>query len=159
MAEVVIRAAEPEDVDELVRLGELMYVAMGVLDGDTDSSADWVDRRREVLAEMLVDDRACAFVADVGGPRLVGSGIGLLQPGLPAPHNPSGLTGYLLSMMTEPEWRGQGVATGIVQQILDWFQAREVVRVSLHASAAGEPIYRSLGFTDPAFPELRWKPA
>jgi predicted GNAT family acetyltransferase len=60
-------------------------------------------------------------------------------------------------MVTEHAWRGLGLATRIVAELLAWFTARDVHKVDLHASAAGEPIYRRLGFADAQFPELRWR--
>ena len=33
----------------------------------------------------------------------------------------------------------------------------QVTAVDLHASKMGEPLYRSVGFTDPTEPELRWR--
>jgi hypothetical protein len=43
-----------------------------------------------------------------------------------------------------------------VVALLDWFGAQGIDRVDLHASTAGDPIYRVLGFTTSTYPELRW---
>jgi GNAT superfamily N-acetyltransferase len=89
---------------------------------------------------------------------LVAGGVGLIEQRLPSPTNPTGRYGYVLSMVTEPAWRGRGIATGIMEALLAWFGDEAVTRVSLHATTAGEPIYRSLGFSASTYPELRWIP-
>jgi predicted GNAT family acetyltransferase len=87
----------------------------------------------------------------------VACGIGTIVRRLPGPNTPDGRYGYIASMVTEENWRGRGLAAGIVVGLLEWFGRRQVHAVDLHASAAGEPIYRRLGFADAQFPELRWR--
>ena len=39
--------------------------------------------------------------------------------------------------------------------IVQWAREREIAFVDLHASRDGEPLYRSMGFTENGNPELR----
>jgi len=41
--------------------------------------------------------------------------------------------------------------------LLDWFNAKGITRVDLHASHLGIEIYRKLGFSEPTYPELTWR--
>jgi len=61
---------------------------------------------------------------------------------LPVQRNPSGRWSYIQSMETHPEWRRRGLARGVLDAMLTWFQEREITGVSLVASADGEPLYR-----------------
>jgi GNAT superfamily N-acetyltransferase len=121
----------------------------------------WEQACAEFLTASLAEGTTGAVVADDPdrAGRLVACGCG---HGGRAPARPGDAQRPLrlhASMVTEERWRGRGLATGIVLALLDWFEGIGVHRVDLHASARGEPIYRALGFTESAFPELRWRRA
>lgn len=154
MSDVTVRAATVDDVDELVRLRRVMMDAVGMPDEPT-----WRQACAGFLTATLADGTTGALVADdPGGPpgRLVACGVGRILVRLPGPRTPDGRYGHIASMVTEPAWRGRGLATAIVQGLLRWFTDRGVAKVDLHATAEGEPVYRALGFTDGDYPELRW---
>jgi len=146
------RWATVEDVPELVRLREVMLDAMGL--GHDTSWPSGVERQ---LREGLADDRFFAAVVDADGEpgRLAGGGVGMVWERLGGPGDP-GRFGYVQSMATDPSWRRRGVARAVLELLLDGFRDRGVVRVGLHYTAEGEPLYRSAGFVEPRQPELRW---
>lgn len=101
----------------------------------------WV--RRELPARHFL-----AFVVETPGGRPAGSGAIWLAPTQPRP----GRLGqrprlpYILSMFTEPAFRGRGVASRIVRAQVRWARERGYARIYLHASAMGRPVYARLGF-------------
>jgi GNAT superfamily N-acetyltransferase len=145
-----LRPATAADVPLLVRHRRAMWEAMGTLrpgQGDPTEPAygAWVER-------LLGEGRLAAWVTEgPGGP--VASGCVYLQEVHPRPGHPGPWCPYLLSMFTEPAWRGKGVARAIVQEAIAWSRARGQTRLALHASAAGRPLYERLGFQ--ASPEMR----
>lgn len=161
-----LRLATADDVDELVRLRRVMMGALAVHDEPT-----WAVVCGDFLRRTLADGSVAAVVAgdpgaardrpaaaDHRGPQpLVACGIGVLVERVPGPETPTGRYGYVCSMVTEPAWRGRGLATGVLECLLAWFSDRGVQKVDLHASDEGEPIYRRLGFREGRFPELRWR--
>jgi GNAT superfamily N-acetyltransferase len=149
-----LRLGTLDDIAELVRLRGVMMDALAVADEPT-----WAAACAAYLHEALADESSGAVVADdpCEPGRLVACGIGTIVRRLPGPNTPDGRYGYIASMVTEENWRGRGLAAGIVVGLLEWFGRRQVHAVDLHASAAGEPIYRRLGFADAQFPELRWR--
>ena len=151
------RLASPADVDELVRLRELMMGMLGELGEPPERT--WRDACAAYLHTALVTGDAGALVVDdpTTPGRLVACGVGTVTQRLPGPRTPNGRYGYIASMVTEVEWQGRGLATAIVGGLLDWFRSRGIHKVDLHATAHGEPIYRALGFAEGAFPELRWR--
>ncbi len=52
----------------------------------------------------------------------------------------------VLNVFTEPEWRGRGAATLLMERLIEWARAERIVRVVLHASPAGRPVYERTGF-------------
>jgi GNAT superfamily N-acetyltransferase len=145
----LIRQATDADIDELIRLRELMLSSLDFPAGDPS----WHDAGARYLRDGFVAGEVVGFVADVDG-RVVGGGVGILEHRMPGPGN--GLHGYIMSMATDPEHRGQGIAGGVVDALLAWFKERDVRVVDLHASAQGDPVYRARGFAEARYPELRW---
>ncbi len=99
--------------------------------------------RREMAAHRLF-----GFVAeDRPEGRVVGSGVVWLQPSQPRP-SPLARNSmpYIMSMFTEPSYRGRGVASSLVRLMVHWAAARGYRRVFLHASRKGRPVYERLGF-------------
>jgi GNAT superfamily N-acetyltransferase len=62
----------------------------------------------------------------------------------------------LVNVYTEPDVRGVGIARALMNAVLEWAAAQGCDRVALHASDAGRPLYRSLGFVPTN--EMRWSP-
>ncbi len=102
--------------------------------------------RRWVLAEMA-KGKFFGFLVEDGADRCLGSGALWLMPSQPRP----GVLGrgempYVLSMYTETDARGRGIASRIVREMIRWSKARRYGRLVLHASTFGRPVYERLGF-------------
>src|SRR5215470_12333210 len=87
--------------------------------------------------------KACA--EDANGTVIGGGGIVVADwPGFPGEDHAK--RGWILNMYTEPRaWR-QGAAKKLMQAMMEWCRSEGYGSVSLHASAAGRPVYESLGF-------------
>jgi GNAT superfamily N-acetyltransferase len=148
-----VRWAGDDDVDELVRLRRLMFESMGMAVTAADDGAT-----ATVLADGLASGDFFAAVVDRGDGGLAACGIGMVLRRVPAPGNPTGLSGYVGSMVTDHGHRRQGLARVVLNALLDRFDELGIRRISLHATEVGAPLYLSEGFTAPPNPELvRWK--
>jgi GNAT superfamily N-acetyltransferase len=105
----------------------------------------------------LADGTVVAFVVDGPDGGVVAGGVGTVAQRVPGPGNLSGRHGFVQSMATDPGHRGLGLGRAVFTALLDWFRAEGIGAVDLHASADGEALYRSFGFTDAKHPELRWR--
>ena len=77
----------------------------------------------------------------------------------PYPGNVEGRDAYLLNMYTLPNYRGRGVATRLVTEMLHYAQFRGVRKIVLHATDEGRRIYTKLGFVaSSAYMELAVEP-
>lgn len=147
------RLATPADAREVVRLAAMMYSSMG-LDA---TGAEWRENAQKIMAERLGGDEVVVFVVDdpaTPGALAASGGAAVIQR-LPGPNTPTGRWGYVQWICTEPAYRRRGLARAVMTAIIDWLEARGVRNVELHATADGEPLYRSMGFADPHSPELR----
>lgn len=78
---------------------------------------------------------------------LVATAIGTLEVGVPHSHCPRGRTVRLANVLTEPEHRGKGCATLLVQDVLAWACSIDADRVDLSATRDGQRLYERAGFT------------
>jgi GNAT superfamily N-acetyltransferase len=145
------RLATKSDIGEVVRLGQLMFESMGV------DSAGWIGHANEVLGRGCEDGRMAAFVVDHPEQpgRLISSGVGVLQERLPGPTAQVGRTGFVQYVWTDPDYRGNGLARSVMESLLAWFRESGVRIVELTATNMGEPLYRSMGFSEPVDTHLR----
>ena len=51
-----------------------------------------------------------------------------------------------MNMYTEPEHRRQGLARRLMEAMIDWTRREGYAALFLHASEAGRPLYKELGF-------------
>ena len=54
--------------------------------------------------------------------------------------------GFVYNVYTEPAHRRRGVARALLDVLHDWALARGLGAIGLHASAAGRPLYETLGY-------------
>jgi GNAT superfamily N-acetyltransferase len=118
------------DFEGVLRDASTEYFATALSAGEY---VGWLAYRREdpttVLAGAGVQLRSLL-------PRPEPNGRGLLL----------GHEGLILNVYVEPRWRRRGLARRLMTEILGWADAAGVVRLVLHASADGRPLYETLGF-------------
>ncbi len=153
------RVATPADASEVVRLACVMFRSMGVSDpGDA-----WREAAVRHFAARLSDDAIGAVVEHPTLPRrIVASGAVTISTRLPTPPNPSGTYAYIQWVATDDEFRGQGCARAVLAALLEQLDGRGIPAIELHATAMGEPLYRTLGFWEgtgaPALRRRTWDP-
>jgi GNAT superfamily N-acetyltransferase len=146
-----VRRARPADAPALVGLRVELMRAMGEADADGPA---WQDRALTWFRDALADDDAAAFVVDEDGVVVAGALV-TLGRGAPSARNPRGLTAHLSNVCTLPPARGRGHGRACVEAAIAWAREADVDSVSLHATPDGEELYRSLGFVDATYTELR----
>jgi GNAT superfamily N-acetyltransferase len=101
---------------------------------------------RRYITERLTSGELYMWVAEIEN-QIVATGALILEPKPPTQKNPSGLEAFVFNMYTLPEWRGKGLASQILDEMVGFAKEREAGRVWLYASEQGEPVYARAGFT------------
>lgn len=147
-----VRRAAPDDAWELVRLRGVMLTEM---DGEPAAPGRWQSIAAQELRDRLAEPDPVAVLAayvvdrpDPPGRGPVACAVGMIDRRLGSPANPTGESGYVFNVATDPPYRRRGYSRACLTALLEWYQRRGVRRVDLKASPAGEPLYRSLGFVD-----------
>ncbi len=113
-----------------------------------------VDATRRYFEEAIPTGEYVGWVAFPRGSLhriIAGAGVQIRRV-LPRPHPAgqdlaTGPQGLILNVYTDPAWRRRGIATALLQGILDWAATNEIKSLVLHASRDGRPLYEKLGFT------------
>lgn len=69
----------------------------------------------------------------------------------------TGITGTLLNVITYPEFRRKGIATKVIETIIDEARQKGVSAIDLYSTKDGEELYKKLGFIEPAYTSMRLK--
>jgi GNAT superfamily N-acetyltransferase len=148
------RRAGTEDAAELMRLRSVM---MDAVRPGKPGPGNWMEAGVPVVRRLLGDtDTVAAFVVDKpAGPGLAACVVGMIDQRLPGPHDPTGLRGYVLNVATDPAYRRRGFSRACMTALLEWYARSGIGAVDLRASAEGEPLYASLGFTRNRDPGMR----
>ncbi len=138
---VSFRVATVSDVPALVTawyamLDECDLLGSGVVD-------DWRERLSEHFEHQIKGRHARWFVAEDGG-RVVGTCLANLSTG--RSNILKDVSALLAGIYVVPGYRKRGIARELTGRAIAWCRERGCVQVRLNASAAGRPLYESLGF-------------
>lgn len=73
----------------------------------------------------------------------------------PTGKNLSGKVGYVFSMFTRADYRKRGIASTILNKLVDSAHEQGITAFELHATKEGEPVYVNNGFKIHGEPTLR----
>lgn len=134
-------------IDQLDRLlDHRMSMWREIYPGMDSGGEDLVIETRKWLTEKLSNGSMLAIIAMTSGGSVAGSGCILVQEDEPRPTSSIARKPHLLSMYTEKEFRGRGVARMIVERAIKWARDNGFDRMTLNASVSGRPLYEKMGF-------------
>ena len=143
--DVIYDIANLNDIQELVRLRILYMIDdYGSL---SDEEREGMEKQLPGYFERELGKKLIAFVARAEG-RLVAAAYLLI---IEKPANPSflnGLDSEVLSVYTEEGYRGRGICTNLMKNMIDYATEHKVDRIDLMATKDGYPVYKKLGFED-----------
>jgi GNAT superfamily N-acetyltransferase len=157
-----VRRATDADVKTVAQHRVLMFRDMGLVDPSLEE---------ELLTVAVVHIRAAMksgeFVGWVAHPHgraeeiVAGGGVQLRRL-LPRPQEGGkrvliGREAVILNVYVEREFRRRGLARRIMDEIIAWIAETDVVRLVLHASDEGRPLYEDMGFVPTT--EMRYSKA
>ena len=145
-----VRAATAADAAQLIALWAQVF------DEDGSASATGWTKHAQEWFTCFVEDRTTARfpVIEVDG-VVVATAIGTLELGVPNPQCPRGRTVRLANVLTVPEHRGNGFATVLVRDVIEWARSIEADRVDLSATPDGQRLYEKLGFAPTKAPRMK----
>lgn len=153
--DLVLRRAVPADIPELVRLRQVIFEGH-----PAEHQTDWLEHCARFLGERLASDGGTLCAAVVGsrtpGGQLAASAIGWIDLHLPSPVSTLGTLGYIGSVTTDASYRGRGLASQVLAELMAWFAERDVPRVELQTTPDAFALYEKFGFAELRTPAMRW---
>jgi GNAT superfamily N-acetyltransferase len=136
--------ATGSDLELLVRHRQSMW---GEIHPDMGLEISEVEEKtRNWIREKLASGALVGFISKTGDGEVAGSGCLWVREEQPRPGATGSEFPYLMSMYTEKQFRGKGVAKSIVEAAIEWSKTNGFDRVVLHASESGRPVYEKAGF-------------
>ena len=141
-----LRRATVEDIHVLVELRDAMWreIAEGMELGDVSEA---LGNTREYFEDKVPLGEYVCLLAEAQG-RVVGVGGMVIYRKPSQPLSPVGVEGYILNMLTVSEWRGKGVASAIMRELLDCAREAGAGLVWLRATEQGRRVYEKFGFAE-----------
>jgi len=145
MQNVIFDQANKDDIEELVRL----RIAYMIDDFGQISEYEkaCMEKQLPEYFERKLGKELIAFVARAEG-RLVAAAYLLIVEKPSNPFLPNGFEGEVLSVYTEEEYRGNGICSQLIKNLIGYGKEKELCRINLMATEEGYPIYKKLGFED-----------
>nr|WP_314466206.1 GNAT family N-acetyltransferase [uncultured Clostridium sp.] len=143
---IAVVRAKTEDIPQLIEWR--MEVLHEVF--DIPAEEDLSKLREENLAyyrKALVDGSHIAVFVQIDG-NTIGCGAACLHQEMPSPDNATGKCAYLMNIYARKEYRGSGVGTSIVTELLAAIKEKDISKVYLETSEMAKKLYRELGFED-----------
>jgi GNAT superfamily N-acetyltransferase len=139
-----VRRAGVEDAPYIARHRARMFHEMGRL--AEDAVAGFTDAAHPYLEELLANGTYHGWLTTRSDGSIIGGAGVQLRPLLPRPEALLGPEAIVLNVYVEPAFRRRGVARTLLEALLAWCREQAIQRIVLHATAAGKPLYESLGF-------------
>lgn len=131
-------------LDALVALRLKVLRAANKLPDDAELPEIEKNSRSYYEKAFEADSFAVYFAYD--GDRVVACGGVSFFEIMPTCDFPNGKCAYIMNMYTEPEYRGMGIATHILELLVEECRARGVRKITLEATEAGRGVYARYGF-------------
>ena len=136
------RKADFEDIPTLAAIRKRQLIDEGSepnVDIDSELTAFFEDGMRDgSLVEWVLEDEG----------EIVATGAIIFYRFPPSFTNPSGWRGYVANMYTRNDFRKWGIATQLLEKLVDEARSRGVRKLWLGASRMGRPVYQKFGFRE-----------
>jgi ribosomal protein S18 acetylase RimI-like enzyme len=136
------RRATPQDVDPLTTLRLAFLVEVS---GASESDPTLRQSLAEYFARTIPSNEFISFLAVADTKIIASSGL-VFHHHPPSNRNPTGREAYIMNMYTAPAWRRRGIATRLLQMLIDHARQNYCGKISMHALPLGRSIYLNTGF-------------
>ncbi|TSB47737.1 GNAT family N-acetyltransferase [Alkalicoccobacillus porphyridii] len=137
-----IRKATEADIDSLVALRKIQLVDEGISpdkDIDTELYEFFTNKLKDnSLIQLVVEDQD----------KMIACGAIMIYDFPPSYTNQTGKKAYITNMYTADSYRGKGIASKLLNMLIDETKQQGISKMWLGASQLGRPIYQKFGFKD-----------
>lgn len=139
--ELEIRKAVIDDVEGIVtnRL-DFLFELTG-----KNQTGEFIRSTRDYIRKHICDDSLLTYLAISNG-QIVSSVIVCIYDVIPKLSNPSGKIGYVFNVFTIKEYRGQGLASTLMNNVTEAAKQLGIGELYLSATEEGKGLYEKLQY-------------
>lgn len=134
------RVATKQDIPVMCRIRKQQLIDEGIA-----PNTDIDEELSRFFEEKVTDGSLVEWLLEENG-KVIATAAILFIEFPPTFTNATGVKGYITNMYTSPDYRGKGIATGMLHKLMDEAKHRSVHNILLHASILGRPVYEQFGF-------------
>ncbi|MCF0147209.1 MAG: GNAT family N-acetyltransferase [Clostridium sp.] len=139
---MIYRRAIKSEISELVELRKKQLIDEGL------EPKDNIDFELEEFFESTMEKGLLIQYVAIEDNIIIATG-GVCFYNLPPSYsNISGKTAYITNMYTKDEYRGRGIATKLLNLLVDEVKRNGCKVIKLQASIHGKPVYKKFGFKE-----------
>lgn len=139
---MIYRKASSVDTGKLVEIRKLQLIDEGI-----EPTIDIDDELTDFFENKLADGSLVEWVVEDKNEIIATAAIVFYQfP--PTYTNKTGWKGYITNMYTRNDYRKQGIATMLLEKLVEEAKYRGVKKLWLGASKLGRPVYEKFGFRE-----------
>ena len=145
MMTITFDTANNSDIAELIRL-RIAYI-MDDYGSISEDDQHAMEVQLPNYFERKLGKDLIAFVARADGQMVATAYLLIIEK----PANPSmqnGLVGEVLSVFTEKEYRGQGISTRLMNEVVNYAKENRLCYIDLKATEEGYSLYKKIGFEE-----------
>lgn len=137
------RFADCSDIDLLVQL------RLDFLEVDKENEKyDMIKKNCQTYFHNAITEGLCDVILAADEEMVVGTAIIFYYQSVPSAFNMTGRNAYVTSMYVKEEYRRNGIATTMLNQLIDISNKKGYPIIMLNASEMGKTLYIKLGFTE-----------
>jgi GNAT superfamily N-acetyltransferase len=139
-----IRKGAPSDLPVIAHHRISMIASMGM--GDPSTYNQYALEFQEFARRVLSDQAYHQWLGETETGEVVSGAAAYIVPWPGNPRERRQKKVHILNVFTEPEYRRQGIARSLLQEVIAWFRSQQFSFVRLVSSKMGVPRYQLLGF-------------
>lgn len=136
------RKANIKDVSQLVELRKKQLIDEGCY---SENNID--DELERYFFASITNENLVVWIATEHEYIIGTAGVCFFQYP-PSFSNPTGRIAYITNVYTKKQYRKQGIATKLLELILEDIKTTDCKFARLHASSQGKKLYEKIGFVD-----------
>lgn len=139
---MLYRLATLSDMDQLIDLRKKQLIDEG------QTAEDLIDNElHHFFTKTLTNESLVQWVIEEQNHFIATAGV-LFYQFPPSFMNKDGIRAYVTNVYTDPKYRGQGLASALLNRLVVEAKRRGVRKLFLEASTLGKPMYKKYGFIE-----------
>ena len=147
MQNINIRKATKTDIELLIKL-RIDYVTYDGENLTADEEYTAKEKLREYFSKHIDGSDFMAALAEVNGEAIAVAFLVINERPANPRYFPTGKSAVILNVLTYPEYRKQGIATKLLELLIEEAKKADASFIELSASTMGKPVYEKLGFKE-----------